>query len=416
MTHDVFISYPSENKPIADAVCAKLEENHIRCWIAPRDILPGQNYAEALFDAIGSSSIFILILSENTNHSPHIISEVQRAFNTNRVLIPFRIEDIEPSKALQYYLGSSHWLDALTPPIEKKIDELVTVVKINLHITSEDYRAHPTDNETKQENVPELTEKKTQKTHSKINLSVWFVPILLLAVVFIVFFFIIFNGSPSNKPVQPESFNGSVLTTTGTPSVYSSYIPKSNTYTKQCDGISFDSSKQSCCYGVILDGKWKESYDRHCYNSDNSSILYCGGVTYIYGDGMDCCNGTAYNKEIQNCCISKVEPGGGYWQTCGNSCYNYDTHHCCNGKIVEGGPAYWYGECGNICYDKRLQSCCNDQLYQGKDRCCYRIVNSPICSEGMQCCNDKDNGPTCYNPKTQWCLPAGLSVGKLIKL
>jgi len=34
MAHDVFISYSAEDKPIADAVCAALEAEHIRCWIA----------------------------------------------------------------------------------------------------------------------------------------------------------------------------------------------------------------------------------------------------------------------------------------------------------------------------------------------------------------------------------------------
>ncbi len=38
---DVFISYSSDDKLIADAICAELESRRIRCWIAPRDALPG---------------------------------------------------------------------------------------------------------------------------------------------------------------------------------------------------------------------------------------------------------------------------------------------------------------------------------------------------------------------------------------
>jgi hypothetical protein len=70
MTHDVFISYPSENKSIADAICAKLELKQIRCWIAPRDILPGQSYSQALLEAIDASKIFILVFSAQTNTPP----------------------------------------------------------------------------------------------------------------------------------------------------------------------------------------------------------------------------------------------------------------------------------------------------------------------------------------------------------
>ena len=40
-THDVFLSYSSQDKTWADAACAVLERQRIRCWIAPRDITPG---------------------------------------------------------------------------------------------------------------------------------------------------------------------------------------------------------------------------------------------------------------------------------------------------------------------------------------------------------------------------------------
>jgi hypothetical protein len=132
MAHDVFISYPHENKLIADAICSKLESNGVRCWVAPRDILPGQNYAEALLNAIDRATIFVLVFSQSTNNSPHIMSEVTRAFNANKIIIPFRIENIEPSTALEYYIGNAHWLDALTPPLEKQIDQLFRTVSILL--------------------------------------------------------------------------------------------------------------------------------------------------------------------------------------------------------------------------------------------------------------------------------------------
>jgi len=36
MAHDVFVSYASGDKPVADAVCSTLESHGVRCWIAPR--------------------------------------------------------------------------------------------------------------------------------------------------------------------------------------------------------------------------------------------------------------------------------------------------------------------------------------------------------------------------------------------
>lgn len=57
MVHNVFLSYSSMDKQIADSVCSILEQNHIKCWIAPRDILSGKNWGEA----IGKKVLHIII-------------------------------------------------------------------------------------------------------------------------------------------------------------------------------------------------------------------------------------------------------------------------------------------------------------------------------------------------------------------
>lgn len=45
--HDVFISYSSKDKKVADAIVADMEQHNIRCWYAPRDIRPGDEWAFA---------------------------------------------------------------------------------------------------------------------------------------------------------------------------------------------------------------------------------------------------------------------------------------------------------------------------------------------------------------------------------
>ena len=68
MAHDVFISYASGDKAVADAVCSQLESVHrIRCWIAPRDITPGASWAESIIDALDASKIMVLIFSNSAN-------------------------------------------------------------------------------------------------------------------------------------------------------------------------------------------------------------------------------------------------------------------------------------------------------------------------------------------------------------
>jgi hypothetical protein len=129
MAHDVFISYSSRDKPIADSMCATLESQNIRCWIAPRDVPPGQTWPVALVEAIENSRVFVLILSNGSNNSAEVLREVGEALDKGIPAIPFRIDDVIPSKEMGYYLRGIHWLDAMTPPLERHLNSLATTLK-----------------------------------------------------------------------------------------------------------------------------------------------------------------------------------------------------------------------------------------------------------------------------------------------
>jgi photosystem II stability/assembly factor-like uncharacterized protein len=132
MAHDVFISHSAKDKVTGDAVCAMLESNGVRCWIAPRDVVPGMEWSECIIDAIEQSRIMILVFSANANTSPQIRREVERAVNHGVAILPVRIEDILPGKALEYFIGNVHWLDALTPPLEAHLKSLAGTIKMLL--------------------------------------------------------------------------------------------------------------------------------------------------------------------------------------------------------------------------------------------------------------------------------------------
>jgi hypothetical protein len=125
---DVFISYASKDKIVADAVCVRLESSGIRCWIAPRDIVAGTSYGEAIIEAIHGAKVMVLVFSSNANASGHIPKEVERAVSNGVAILPFRIEDVAPGKSLDYFIGSVHWLDAMTPPMEQHLDDLAATV------------------------------------------------------------------------------------------------------------------------------------------------------------------------------------------------------------------------------------------------------------------------------------------------
>lgn len=127
-THDVFISHSSKDRAVGDAACAALERAGYTCWIAPRDIMPGDDYGEAIVDGIRASRIFLLIVSAQSIASPQVRRETERAGNAGIPIIPFRIEDVLPSKSLEFFISSAHWLDAITRPMEPHYDYLVKVV------------------------------------------------------------------------------------------------------------------------------------------------------------------------------------------------------------------------------------------------------------------------------------------------
>ncbi len=132
MAHDVFISHSVKDKTIADAVCATLEAEGIRCWIAPRDVTPGMEWGGAIIGAIKQARIMVLVFTANANASPQIRREVERAINHDVVILPFRVENVIPDESLEYFIGNLHWLDALTPPLEAHLKSLAGTLKVLL--------------------------------------------------------------------------------------------------------------------------------------------------------------------------------------------------------------------------------------------------------------------------------------------
>jgi TolB-like protein/Flp pilus assembly protein TadD len=129
MQPDVFVSYSSKDKASADAICQRLELEGINCWIAPRDVDAGTDWTERIIQAIDSCQVFVLVFSENANHSDHVRREVAKACSSRLAVIPVRIADTEPSSSLAYFLGTVHWLDAVVPPLDQHLSVLTQRVK-----------------------------------------------------------------------------------------------------------------------------------------------------------------------------------------------------------------------------------------------------------------------------------------------
>ena len=129
MEHDVFISHAQKDKSVADAICEKLESAGVKCWIAGRDISAEKDWRDATRNAIGSSHVVVLVLSENANAAPHIKREIAHAFYTRRVIFSFRLGDTFPRREFLFYLGKAPGLDSARPPTEQDLKALTARIQ-----------------------------------------------------------------------------------------------------------------------------------------------------------------------------------------------------------------------------------------------------------------------------------------------
>jgi hypothetical protein len=129
MAHDIFISHSSKDKTIADAICATFEANGMRCWVAPRDVPPGAAWGAAIVEAIEQSRVMVLVFSDNANASGQIAREVECAASHGVTIVPIRMQDVAPARTLQFFLSNIHWLDALSPPLGRRLQEIAAKIK-----------------------------------------------------------------------------------------------------------------------------------------------------------------------------------------------------------------------------------------------------------------------------------------------
>jgi len=124
----VFISHASKNFKLADDICSLIENRGISCWIAPRDIPPGASYGEEIARAIEQCSAVIFVMTEEANQSRAIANELELAFRHQRLIIPVRLNNIEPAQSLKFYVSNAQWVDAIYSPLKKRVDVLVNII------------------------------------------------------------------------------------------------------------------------------------------------------------------------------------------------------------------------------------------------------------------------------------------------
>ena len=109
---EVFISYSSKEKEMADLVRETLENNGISCWMAPESIPASSGYAAEITEAISNCKVVVLMLSYPSMESKWVTKEVDFAICENKPIIPFHIDDSKLNKTFQLYLNNVQHINA----------------------------------------------------------------------------------------------------------------------------------------------------------------------------------------------------------------------------------------------------------------------------------------------------------------
>ncbi|MGB6543440.1 MAG: toll/interleukin-1 receptor domain-containing protein, partial [Xanthobacteraceae bacterium] len=123
MSAPIFISYSSKDRDMAETICRALEARGHQCWISCRDVPPGQNFQEAIVQALRSAQVMLLVFTANANNSDEIKKELVLAGRHRVTVVPIRVEDVTPSDAFAYELATRQWID-LYSDWEKEIERL----------------------------------------------------------------------------------------------------------------------------------------------------------------------------------------------------------------------------------------------------------------------------------------------------
>src|SRR5262249_65809 len=117
------------DRTAAEQVVRSLEQAGVRCWIALRDIQPGRTWAESIVEAITGSRIMVVVFSASADKSQQVVREMEQAVKHNLPVVAFRIENVRPSGAMDFYLSATQWLDAHDGRVEDYLPQLVQVLE-----------------------------------------------------------------------------------------------------------------------------------------------------------------------------------------------------------------------------------------------------------------------------------------------
>ena len=110
MAHDLVISYSRKNREIADRLVELLRKRGFDVWY-DRMIKPGSDWRDEIANAISHSRMFLILFSAESNASDELKKELAIADRRDLLILPVRIEEVEPAGHFEYELSRRQWFD-----------------------------------------------------------------------------------------------------------------------------------------------------------------------------------------------------------------------------------------------------------------------------------------------------------------
>lgn len=339
---NVFISYSSKDADIANNICSFLELNNLECFIAPRNIRPGHLYAEEIIFGLESSDLLLLLLSENSNASAHVLREVEWAVSNNIPIITYKLEEVTLNPSMKYFLMATQWMDANSQ--EDYIELASSIIALDnigandaLNIkdsymedshTIKDVNREKTE-KSKNNKSSRATAKKTNKT--KHNDYTRFIALGASCLVLILLIILVVKGfNKDNKPIETVEF---ITNNTSTNNISTDTTTTSNTSAEQAEGsanpdTTVDEDTTPTIITPGTDSQTDVADSNKTYNiGDYVSFGSYNGesidwrVIYTYDDGSVT---MITDKIIAFKAFDAAESGKSYYDNVGNYIYPAD--------------------------------------------------------------------------------------------
>lgn len=126
---DIFISHSYEDTDSAVLLCSALESDGYKCWIAPRDNVPGMSSQKNASLAMEECLLVVLMYSKSSQDSKYVKSELTYAFHSDIPVIPVRLENVIPEREMEFFLSTFNWIEAFEKSFEEYFPQIISVVK-----------------------------------------------------------------------------------------------------------------------------------------------------------------------------------------------------------------------------------------------------------------------------------------------